>query len=94
MDEDIEMELWMKMSEAEQDAALAASEAAYMEWWNSLSPLEQYRSSRRRAVENMRRFRAVVLPAFPFLASEIKVRQITMVKLRHWHRTGIYPGEA
>lgn len=94
MDDDIEMELWMEMSEAEQDAALATAEAQHIEWWNSLTPLQQYRSCRGRAVENMRRFRAIVLPAFPFLASEIKARQISMVKLRYWRRTGIYPGEA
>lgn len=94
MEDDTDYELWFDMTEAEQEAEEARVMAEYLEWWNSMTPLEQYRHSRRRWLENMRRFRRIVLPALPFLASEIKSRQLSMVKLRHWHRTGIYPGDA
>ena len=40
------------------------------------------------------RWRHTILPTFPFLRDRLKEQQVSMVKLRHWHRTGIYPGEA
>lgn len=94
MDDDIELDLWFEMTEAEQDAELAAAEARHLEWWNSMTRLQQYRSCRRSAVEGCLKWRQIILPAFPFLRDHLKQRQITMVKLRHWHSTGIYPGEA
>jgi hypothetical protein len=93
-DDDADWDRWMELSDEEQEREVDISMHRHMEWWNSMTPLEQYRHSRRSAVEGCLKWRKDILPKMPFLVYMLKERQMTMVKLRHWHRTGIYPGEA
>lgn len=95
MDDDIEMELWFEMTEAEQDAELAAAERRHNELWANLSPDRQYSILRAGAVKGCLQWRRMIREhRFDFMRQYLKERQISMVKLRHWRHTGIYPGEA
>ncbi len=95
MDDDIEMELWFEMTEAEQDAELAAAERRHNELWATLSLDQQYSILRTGAVRGCLQWRWMIREhGFDFMRQYLKERQVSMVKLRHWRRTGIYPGEA
>lgn len=97
-DDDFEerFEEFCAMSEAEVDAALEREMAAYDKWYDSLTPLQQYRHSRRLAVENCRGWRKLTREN-PWMSGEYwnrqqRDRQIRLVKLRIWRVTGVYPG--
>lgn len=92
--DDPEMDEWMELTDAQQDARVEAAERHHNEWWGALTALQQYRVLRSGAVERALKYRLTILPAFPFLRDKLTETQVEMVKLREWRRTGIYPGEA
>lgn len=95
--DDPEMDDWLALTDEQQDAELATAERRYNEFIDSMSLLEQYRYLRRSAVEGAIRTRRLMAD-HPFMINvmrdQLKLRQIGMVKLRHWHRTGVYPPDA
>lgn len=50
-DEDIDWDDWIALSDGQQDAILAREMAEHVKWFNALTPLQQYRSRRRRSLE-------------------------------------------
>jgi hypothetical protein len=93
-DDDIDMDEWMQMSDAEHDAVLEREMRIYYEWWDSLTPLQQYRHSRRRALEGCLVWRQSIGIFGEGMREYLRQRQIRLVKLRVWRATGIYPGSA
>lgn len=95
--DDPEMDDWLALTDEQQDAELATAERQYNEFIDSMSLLEQYRYFRRSAVVGASQARRLMTD-HPFMAKvmreQLKRRQIGMVKLRHWHRTGVYPPDA
>lgn len=94
--DDPEMDEWMALTEAQQEARLEASWRQYAEFRASLTPDQTYAIDRRHGVEGCLRLRKMIREHsfLAFMASDLKQRQIGLVKLRQWRRTGIYPGEA
>ncbi len=92
--DDPEMDEWMELTEAQQEARLEASWRQYAEWRASLTPDQTYAIDRRRGLEGCLSVRGLMATGLPFLRDQLKERQIRLVKLREWRRTGIYPGEA
>jgi hypothetical protein len=95
-DDDLDWDEWMEMTDAQQEAALEREMQLYNEWWDSLTPLEQYRHSRRSAVEGCLVWRKSMraLGGGDFLREYLRQRQLRLVKLRVWRATGAYPGSA
>lgn len=104
-DDDLDWDLWMEMTDAEHDAILARETRRYNEWWDSLTPLQQYRSSRRGAarrgaLEGCLTWRKSIAwmgaanEPGGFFDEQLRNRQKRLVKLRIWRTTGVYPGSA
>lgn len=93
-DDDLDWDEWMQMTDAQQDAALEREMQIYNEWWDSLTPLEQYRSSRRTTLEGCLVYRKAMRSLGDFMREYLRQRQIRLVKLRVWRATGAYPGSA
>ncbi len=97
-DDDLDWDEWMEMSDAEHEAILAREMRLYNEWWDSLTPLQQYRRSRATALEGCLIWRKTIrqFNAGPgdFFWEQLRQRQLRLVKLRVWRATGTYPGSA
>lgn len=90
--DDPEMDRWMALSEAEQEAEIDQAVSEHNAWWDTLSRLEKYRHMRKKALEAITRKRRI-LNDYPFLADldtfkeDIRVR---LLKIRSFLATGIY----
>lgn len=95
-DDDIDWDEWMSKSDAEIDRELDSAMRQYDEWWGGLSTAEQIAISRRRAVEQCRKWREMLRENehWDFVRDNIKRTQIRLLKIREWRRTGQYPGSA
>ena len=99
-DDDFEtsFEEFSALSEAQQDAMLEREMAEYCRWFDSLTPLEQYRVGRRSAVEGALVWRRTIrmLGAEPgsFFHEQLRDRQKRMARLRIKLATGQMPGTA
>jgi hypothetical protein len=100
-DEDIDMDEWFAMSDAERDAIEAREWAKYERWRDSLTVAQEIRvdtrSALRSIMENRRRLQNPALCTIPFVVNlwreGIRRNQRRLVKLRIWRSTGTYPGE-
>lgn len=95
-DDEIDMDLWMEMTDAEHEAILAQETQRYNEWWDSLTPLQRYRSSRRSALEGCLIWRKSIRSGWSgeFFEGQLRSRQKRLLKLRIELATGQYPGSA
>jgi hypothetical protein len=97
-DDDVDMDLWMEMSDAEHDAILAYEIRRYNEWWDRLTPLQRYRSCRRSALDGCLVWRKSHEQfgegLSGFFMEQLRNRQKRLVKLRIELATGSYPGSA
>ena len=97
-DDDFEerFEEFCGMTPAEQDAELEREMAAYNRWWDSLTPLEQYRVSRGAAVEACLTFRTLIREGLcvEMFTGYLRSRQKRLLRLRIERATGIRPGTA
>ncbi len=96
IDDDLDMDLWMEMTDAEHEAILAHEMRRYNEWWDKLTPLQQYRVNRRSAIEGCLVWRRSIRAGWTgeFFDGQLRNRQIRLLKLRIWRSTGVYPGSA
>lgn len=93
--DDPEMDEWLELTEAQQDARVEASWREYAEWRASLTADQAYAIDRRHGVEGCLSVRGLIAKTgWGFLRDQLKERQIGLLKLREWRRTGIYPGGA
>ena len=94
--DDPEMDEWMGLTVAQQEARVEDSWRQYAEFRASLTADQQYAVDRRHGVEGCLRLRKLIREHdfLAFMVSDLKERQVGLVKLREWRRTGIYPGEA
>lgn len=92
--DDLEMEEWMAMTDEEQNHALEVASAEYVRWWNRLSTAAQIRVRRSECLEGCATMRRAMktVGALPILQEMLKQRQVTLLKIRAWRSTGIYPG--
>lgn len=95
LDDDVAMEDWMQMSDAERDAILEREMRAYNEWYDRLTPLQRYRRSRginvRLCRDWRRHLKTLEIEVF---REHLRSAQIRLLKLRIQRATGIYPGQA
>lgn len=100
--DEAEWDRWMTLSESQAEAEVAAADREFTEFCNSMSPLQSYRYWRRfiltSIMENRRR---LVNPELARIAiidqmfrDGIKRSQHSLLKHRHYLKTGIWPGEA
>jgi hypothetical protein len=97
-DDDLDMDLWMEMTDAEREAILAHEMRQYNEWWDRLTPLQRYRHSRGRALEGCLIWRKSSRQfgdgLTDFFHEQLRSRQRRLLKLRIQRSTGFYPGSA
>jgi hypothetical protein len=101
-DDEVEMDRWMKMTEAEQEREVKAADREFSEFLDAMSPLESYRYWRRfvltSIMENRRRLRNPALCQIDFVTQMwrdgIKNSQRSLLKHRHHFQTGVWPGQA
>ena len=95
-DDEVDMDEWMAMSDAEQQREIDASMRALEEVYARLTPLQRYRGSRRRALGLCIGWRNHIRENFipDFAREHLRKAQIRLVKLRIERATGAYPGEA
>jgi len=103
-DDDIDMDAWFAMTEAERNAELRRVEAQWNEHCDRLArqpvrvQVAVQRGSRLRSIlENRRRLRDPKLARIEFIddlfRQSIRRDQVRLVKLRIWRATGVYPGQ-
>lgn len=95
-EDDLEMDEWLKLTDAQQDAILDREMKAHTQWFDALPLAQQQRHCIRGALRNCVKWRALMarLPAMDFMRDQLKQRQRRLLVLRIWRQTGIYPGEA
>lgn len=102
LDDDVAMEEWMAMTDAQQDAELNREMDKYNRWYDSLTLKQQIhvntRNAMRSIMENRERLRKPELCTIEYVVGlwkeGIRRNQRRLVKIRSWRSTGIYPGEA
>lgn len=102
LSDDVAMEEWMSMTDAQQEAELAREMDKYNRWHDSLTLAQQILVARgsalRSIMENRRRLRTPELCTIEYVVGMwkdgIRRSQRRLVKIRTWRSTGIYPGEA
>jgi len=82
-----EWERWCALTEDEQEAEIAAVEVEYARWFDSLSPVEQYRHRRRLALRSCRTNRKLAA-MFPSMREYLVGAQNRLVALRAERRSG------
>lgn len=94
LDDDVEMERWMALTDEQQDAEVERAMAEYFAWLDRMSLAEQYANHRRSAVERQRKWRRLIRDhgLGDWATEHVTHTQIYMVKLRAWRSTGIWPG--
>lgn len=92
LDDDIEMDRMMNLSDEELEAEMAQVMKEYDEWWDSLTSLQQYRVSRRSSVASAAGFRRIIRDqGLTFMKEYLRNTQKRMWAMRYWHRTGVMP---
>jgi hypothetical protein len=102
LSDDVAMEEWMSMTDAQQEAELDREMDKYNRWYDSLTLDQQIIVARgsalRSIMENRRRLRTPELCTIEYVVGMwkncIRRSQMRLVKIRIWRSTGIYPGEA
>lgn len=90
-----DLDEWMKMTDEQQEAILAREMAAYNRWWDSLTPGQQYASSRHRTLKNCMAWRKHLKTMnIDCFREHLRDAQIRLLKIRAWRATGVYPGNA
>lgn len=94
-DDEIDMDEWMAMSDAEIERECDIAMREYNEWWDSLSIAEQIAISRRRAVEQCLKWRKLIRENdWDFMREDLRRTQVRLLKIREWRRTGQFPASA
>ena len=94
-EDDVELafELWEKLTDAQQDAKLAAACKEYSDFINSLNREQLYRFRRRRRLELIKGQRKLA-KQFDFFAEKVKNTQKRLVEARLEYYHGQYTGHA
>ncbi|HLH94975.1 MAG TPA: hypothetical protein VKW08_07645 [Xanthobacteraceae bacterium] len=101
-DDDLEWELWLELTDDQQQAILDREMAAYQRKLDAMTVPQQIAHHRRRdlegILENRRRLRDPKLCRIEVIdqifRDHIRSAQLRLLKLRAWRSTGIYPGSA
>jgi hypothetical protein len=94
-DDDIDMDEWMAMSDAERDRLEAAAWRDYDAMIDAMSRDEYYAYRRRMRVDLCLRWRKLMREFdLPFMEQRLRYAQRMLLELRIERRTGIYPGSA
>lgn len=100
LDDDLDWEEWMTLTDAQQEAVVDREVADYARWYDSLPLPEQIAHCRRGALDNCRSARRLIGRAYcPQIIREttrerLKATQVRLLKIRIWRATGVRPGEA
>jgi hypothetical protein len=99
-DDDLDMDEWMTLSEAEQERRVFAAEREYFEWLDSLTILQRYRYDRGSALRSLAQARRMIAidrcpEVIVTLGRErIAVLRRRLLALRIHRSTGVRPGTA
>lgn len=96
MDDDIDMDEWMQLSEQDQQTIIDREVAEHKRLLASLTFAQEIAHHRRGALESCMNWRKHIIRQYcPDLAdNRLKAAQIRLLKLRTWRATGTYPGTA
>jgi len=98
--DDAEWDRWMKLSDAEQEAELRRVEAEYDRWVNAMTPARWYAYQRRSWLDIATRARLFLRARHgievldEITRDRLRRAQRTLVKLRIFRTSGVWPGEA
>lgn len=80
---DLDMEQFLALSDAEQDKLLQHEFDRFCAWFDSLSPLEQYRWNRSTTLDTIRLYRKLIRTSnLPFLHLQLRQCQARLVTHR------------
>jgi hypothetical protein len=95
VEDDIEMEEWLEMSEAQQNAALERAMREYGRMIDAMPEKDRIRHFIRGALANCRSYRRTLkVLDIDIIRQHLRGCQHRLLKLRIWRQTGIYPGSA
>lgn len=81
--EDDDWDEWIALSDDQQDAIMAREMAEHVKWFNALTPLQQYRSRRRRSLETCAGWRRHIKALdLPVLREYLRATQRSLLKAR------------
>ena len=90
-----EWDEWLEMSDAEQEAVLAAEMRAYESYLDQMPLDQRIRHHTRNCLETCAKWRKLLVENdFSFAREHLKQCQLRLLKLRIWRQTGNYPGSA
>jgi hypothetical protein len=101
IDDDIDMDEWMKFSDEQMEAILAREVAQYNRLYDAMTLKQQItyetRSALRRIMENRIRLSNPTLCTIEYVTQMwrdgLRRNQRKLLKIRIWRQTGVYPGE-
>lgn len=93
-DDDLDMEEWFAMTDAQRAAAEAVSIRRYNAWYDSKPVAFHQHRNIRDALARCVKYRVYAAEGFSFMGGQLKRQQVYLLKLRTWRQTGVYPGEA
>lgn len=95
VEDDLEWEEWMALSEAEVERRCEVAMREYADLYNRLPVAEQQRHSIRMVLGTCAGWRRHIRRwDLPIFHDYLRKSQMSLVKLRAWRQTGIRPGEA
>lgn len=94
-DDDLDWEEWMEMSDAQHDAILERTMREYSQWLDRLTLKQRVAHHRKNALRGCLTWRKLMREhGLDFAVTYLRERQISLLKLRQWRLTGVYPGSA
>lgn len=100
VDDDLDMEDWMSLTDEQQEAKVRWEMDNYIQWYASLNLANQVAHRRYMALSNCRSLRRLIrLSQCPCVIRDeahtrLRAAQVRLLKLRIWRATGVQPGEA
>lgn len=100
LDDDLDMDRFLLLTEEQQEAEFQAEMQAYSQWYDNLPLVDQIAHRRRTGLSACRATRRLIhLAGCPDIIRQdaqrrLKAAQIRLLKIRMWRTTGVRPGEA
>lgn len=92
-DDGVDLEEWDAMSDEQQEAELSRQMDRYAEWYNTLTPLQQYRHRRRRGLRTCLGWRrSIKRMDAPIFREHLHTSQRLLLKMRADYFHGVQGG--
>jgi hypothetical protein len=92
-DDELDWDEWMSMSDAEHEAILDREMAEYSQWFNALTPLQQYRHRRQRGVRTCLGWRRIIRKLdLQVIRDHLRTSQRLLLKMRADFYHGVQGG--